>query len=81
METADAKENQASIPKAPSQSSTRDIVGSGSTWGERQRHQFRIQTVEEVIDVHQLIGSKWFEFTNLNRSQYDCISPLNLSEF
>lgn len=45
-------------------------VGSGSTWGLRERNRFRIQESREV-DARQMIGDKWFSIDSLSEAQQE----------
>lgn len=73
MDDADAKENR---PVTPSNPQTRGaVVGSGSTWGAKERGKFRIKTTD-AVDVKEFVEEKWFDFTTLDASHVKGISRL-----
>lgn len=73
MDAAEEKENR---PITPSNSRNRgngsDLVGSGSTWGAKERARFRIKT-GQVVDVREFIEDKWFDFHTLDEMQRNCM--------
>ena len=44
-------------------------VGSGSTWGTKERKKFNIPSQGVEVDAVQLIGSEWFDVEGLNDEQ------------
>jgi len=81
MDDAEAKENLRPItPENTQKPSDLDRVGSGSTWGAKERKKFRIKTKKnETFDVKELIGEKWFDFHSLDPFKRDCtvFNPLD----
>jgi len=75
MDDAEAKENLRPItPENSQRPRDSDRVGSGSTWGAKERKQFRIQTKKnETFDVKELIDEQWFDFTTLDYFKRDSI--------
>ena len=69
MDDAEAKENRPSTPTSYRKPSTSRTVGSGSTWGDQERSQFKINTNDDVIHVHELIEENWFDFTTMTPIQ------------
>ena len=59
MDDAEAKENRAVTPSTR-KSRANEIVGSGSTWGSKERDKFRIKTAD-AVDVSEFIEDKWFD--------------------
>src|SRR5947207_13430347 len=74
MDDAEAKENR---PVTPSTRKSRanEIVGSGSTWGAKEREKFRIKTAD-AVDVSEFIEDKWFDFSTLSKSQSERMSTV-----
>ena len=70
MDEAEAKENRPQTPKTRGNKSNDIIVGasSGSTWGEKEREKFRINSSAEVDGV-ALIGEEWFVFSSMTGDQ------------
>lgn len=78
MDDADAKENR---PVTPSNPQTRGpVVGSGSTWGAKERDKFRIKTTD-AVNVKEFVEEKWFDFTTLDASHAKGISRLTAADF
>jgi hypothetical protein len=74
MDEAEAKENQPVTP--PSRKSrANEVVGSGSTWGVKERENFRIETAD-AVDVSEFIEDKWFDFGTLDKSQRERMSTV-----
>ena len=70
MDEADAKENR---PRTPETLSNNDrIVGSGSSWGQKERDLFRIKTSKHEFVPEVLIGKEWFDFSSLNEDTLKC---------
>src|SRR5271169_6543546 len=67
MDEAETKENWPVTPSTRKRAAN-EVVGSGSTWGAKERAKFRIKTVD-AVDVSEFIEGKWFDFSNLNKSQ------------
>jgi len=67
MDDAEAKENLRPItPENTRKPRDSDTVGSGSTWGAKERHKFRIvSTPGETFDVQEIIGKEWFDFSTI----------------
>jgi hypothetical protein len=74
MDEADVKENR---PVTPSTRKSRanEVVGSGSTWGAKEREKFRIETAD-AVDVNNFIEDKWFDFSTLGKSQRERTSTV-----
>ena len=67
MDEVEAKENRPVTPSTR-KSHANQVVGSGSTWGSREREKFRIKTTD-AVDVGEFIADKWFDFSTLSKSQ------------
>ena len=67
MDDAEAKENlRPTTPENSQKPRDSDTVGSGSTWGARERSKFRINTQPgETFDVQETIGKEWFDFSTI----------------
>ena len=74
MDEAEVKENRRTTPSTR-KSRTNEIVGSGSTWGAKERDKFRIKTVD-AVDVGAFIEGKWFDFSSLTKSQCQRMSAV-----
>ena len=44
-------------------------VGSGSTWGRKERDRFNIPQNAVELDAVELIGHEWFDFSGLTTTQ------------
>jgi len=44
-------------------------VGSGSTWGRKERDRFNIPQQAVEVDAVELIGHEWFDFSGLTTTQ------------
>jgi len=68
MDDAEAKENapRPVTPKNRKRLRDSDIVGSGSTWGAKERHKFKIRTEPgEAFDAREIIGKEWSDFSTI----------------
>lgn len=81
MNAAEAKENLRPItPENTQKPRDSDRVGSGSTWGAKQREKFKVNFEKnEMFDVRDVIGEGWFDFTSLDSFKRDRISFSRLS--
>ena len=79
MDEAEAKENQP-VTLSARRSRVSQVVGSGSTWGAKERDKFRIQTAD-AVDVSEFIGDEWFDFDNLDKSQREGNTPISSPDF
>jgi hypothetical protein len=70
----EAKENRPVTPSTRKSRAT-EVVGSGSTWGAKERENFRIETAD-AVDVGVFIEDKWFDFSTLGESQRERISTI-----
>jgi hypothetical protein len=81
MDDAEAKENLRPVtPENSQKPRDSDRVGSGSTWGAKERDKFRIITEKnQTFQVKELIGEEWFDFTTLDSFKRDSTisMPLN----
>jgi hypothetical protein len=77
MDEVEAKENRPVTPSTHKSRAT-EVVGSGSTWGAKEREKFRIKT-DDAVDVGEFIEDKWFDFGTLSRAQQEGITFRSLS--
>src|SRR5436190_329043 len=79
MDESEAKENRPVTPlNKRDRGSGPDVVGSGSTWGAKERERFRIKT-GDVVDVRVFVENKWFDFSTLDETQRKRIVAFLLS--
>ena len=71
MDEADVKENRPRTPETVPNKNR--VVGSGSSWGQRERELFRIKTSNQEFVPEILIGNEWFDFNSLNEETQKCI--------
>jgi len=81
MDDAEAKENLRPItPENTQKPRDSDRVGSGSTWGTKERDKFKIQIKKnEPFDVREAIGEEWFDFSTLDSFKQDRIFSVCVS--
>ena len=73
MDESEAKENRPVTPlNNRNRRSGLDVVGSGSTWGAKERERFRIKT-GDAVDVRVFVENKWFDFSSLDETQSKCM--------
>ena len=68
MDDAEAKENLRPItPENTQKPRDSDVVGSGSTWGRKERDKYKIVTeAGEIFDIQGIIGKEWFDFSTID---------------
>jgi len=49
-------------------------VGSGSTWGRKERDRFNIPQQAVEVDAGELIGREWFDMHTLDNEQRHSMS-------
>jgi len=82
MDDAEAKENapRPITPENRGKPRDSDTVGSGSTWGAKERKKFRIRTEKgKTVEVHDIIGKRWFDFSTLDPSQCESMCSVHVS--
>ena len=81
MDDAEAKENLRPItPENSQKPRDSDRVGSGSTWGAKERDKFRIKiNKNETFNVKNVIGQEWFDFSTLDSFKRDSTISIPLN--